>query len=51
MLFFQFRENNGIEPLVQLLHSRNDDVRRSASWAISVVAIDEPTAIDICKTG
>ncbi|ELT95018.1 hypothetical protein CAPTEDRAFT_165326 [Capitella teleta] len=46
-----FRENGGLTPLVQLLHSGNDDVRRSASWAITVCAVDEPTAAEISKLG
>ena len=46
---FQFRENGGVGPLVTLLGSGNDDVRRSASWAITVLAADEYTAGQICK--
>ena len=46
---FQFRENGGVGPLVTLLGSGNDDVRRSASWAITVLAADEYTAGEICK--
>jgi len=45
------RDNDGIEPLVALLQSGNDDVRRSASWAVSVCAVDEPTAVEVCKFG
>ena len=41
----------GIEALVKLLHSGNDEVRRSASWAITVCAVDEPTAMEICRYG
>lgn len=34
-----------------LLHSGNDEVRRNAAWALAVCAVDEPTAIEICKLG
>ena len=37
--------------MVQQLNSGNDDVRRSASWAITVCAVDEPTATEISKLG
>ena len=48
-LSLQFRESSGIEPLVALLHSRNDDVRRSASWAVTVCAVDEESAMEISR--
>ena len=51
MLFVQFRESGGIEYLVKLLSSNNDEVRRSASWAISVCAVDEVTAAEISRHG
>ena len=50
-LLLQLRENNGVEPLVKLLNSGTDDVRRSASWALSIAASDEPTAIEIGRYG
>ena len=50
-VFLQLRENNGIEPLVKLLNSGTDEVRRSASWAITVAASDESTAIEIGRFG
>ncbi|KAK2168768.1 hypothetical protein LSH36_14g03039 [Paralvinella palmiformis] len=46
-----FRESGGIEYLVKLLSSNNDEVRRSASWAISVCAVDEVTAAEISRHG
>lgn len=48
---FQFREHNGVEPLVNLLYSPSDDVRRSVSWALTLCAIDEPTAMEVSKHG
>ncbi|KAI0234081.1 Armadillo repeat-containing protein 3 [Lamellibrachia satsuma] len=45
------REHNGIEPLVKLLNSGTEDVRRSASWAITMAATDEPTAVEIGRYG
>ncbi len=50
-MYLQFRENGGIEPLVKLLQSGNDEVRRNASWAINICAVDEPTSIAICAHG
>ena len=47
----QFRENGGLEPLVALLQSGNDEVRRNAAWAVTVAGVDEPTATEICKLG
>ncbi|XP_033742747.1 armadillo repeat-containing protein 3-like isoform X4 [Pecten maximus] len=47
----EFRNASGIEHLVILLHSGNDEVRRNASWAITVCAVDEPTATEVCKLG
>lgn len=49
--FFQFRNNGGIEYLITLLHSGNDEVRRNSSWAIAVCAVDEQTASEVCKLG
>lgn len=46
-----FRLADGLTPLVALLRSGNDEVRRNAAWAITVCAVDEPTAIEICKLG
>ncbi|KAL3878968.1 hypothetical protein ACJMK2_031290 [Sinanodonta woodiana] len=44
-----FRLADGLLPLVDLLRSGNDEVRRNACWAITVCAVDEPTAVEICK--
>ncbi|KAL5011438.1 hypothetical protein ScPMuIL_009989 [Solemya velum] len=47
----EFRGAEGLEHLVRLLHSGNEEVRRNASWAIAVCAVDELTSIEICKLG
>ncbi|KAK3599496.1 hypothetical protein CHS0354_006630 [Potamilus streckersoni] len=44
-----FRLADGLLPLVDLLRSGNDEVRRNACWALTVCAVDEPTAVEICK--
>ena len=36
---------------MELLRTNNDEVRRSASWAVTVCAVDEPTAIEVGKYG
>jgi len=41
----------GLEPLIELLHSKNDEVRRHASWAIMVCAGDELMAVELCRLG
>ncbi|XP_052795764.1 armadillo repeat-containing protein 3-like isoform X3 [Mya arenaria] len=46
-----FRQSDGIAPLIGLLSSGNDEVRRNAAWAVTVCAVDEPTATEICKLG
>lgn len=46
-----FRLSDGLTPLIGLLRSGNDEVRRNAAWAITVCAVDEPTAKEICKSG
>lgn len=40
----KFRDEEGFDSLQQLLFSNDDDVRRSASWAISVIAQDDECA-------
>lgn len=47
----ELRSLGGIEPLVKMLASGNDEVRRNSSWAISVCATDEPTAMAIASLG
>lgn len=47
----KFCENGGLEPLVNLLQSGNDEVRRNAAWAITVTGVDEQTASEICRLG
>uniref|UniRef100_A0A8C8RWF4 Armadillo repeat containing 3 n=1 Tax=Pelusios castaneus TaxID=367368 RepID=A0A8C8RWF4_9SAUR len=47
----ELRNANGLEPLVKLLHSKNDEVRRNACWAVMVCATDELTAVELCKLG
>ena len=51
LIQFQFRLSDGLAPLIGLLRSGNDEVRRNAAWAITVCAVDEPTATEICKSG
>ncbi|XP_052584816.1 armadillo repeat-containing protein 3 isoform X1 [Peromyscus californicus insignis] len=47
----QLRMCGGLEPLVELLNSKNDEVRRHASWAVMVCASDELTAVELCRLG
>ncbi|XP_012622757.1 armadillo repeat-containing protein 3 isoform X2 [Microcebus murinus] len=47
----ELRNAGGLEPLVDLLRSKNDEVRKHASWAVMVCAGDELTAIELCKLG
>ena len=47
----QFLEAGGLEPLVELLQSNDDDVRRSASWAITIIAVDDVTAAELSRLG
>ncbi|XP_069846606.1 armadillo repeat-containing protein 3 isoform X1 [Dipodomys merriami] len=45
------RNSGGLEPLVQLLYSKKDDVRKHASWAVMVCASDEPISLELCRLG
>ncbi|XP_058153838.1 armadillo repeat-containing protein 3 isoform X2 [Dasypus novemcinctus] len=47
----ELRAAGALEPLVDLLRSRNDEVRRHASWAVTVCASDELMATDLCRLG
>nr|XP_005302839.1 armadillo repeat-containing protein 3 isoform X2 [Chrysemys picta bellii] len=47
----ELRIASGLEPLVKLLHSKNDEVRRNACWAVMVCASDELTAVELCRLG
>ncbi len=47
----QLRNAGGLSPLVQLLKSINAEVRRNASWAISVCANDEITTLELLMPG
>lgn len=47
----QLRNSGGLEPLVELLRSKNDEVRRHASWAMTVCASDELMATELCRLG
>ncbi|XP_032740469.1 armadillo repeat-containing protein 3 isoform X2 [Rattus rattus] len=47
----ELKNCGGLEPLIELLHSKNDDVRRHASWAIMVCAGDELMAVELCRLG
>ncbi|KAL0627528.1 Armadillo repeat-containing protein 3 [Plecturocebus cupreus] len=48
---YQLRNSGGLEPLVELLRSKNDEVRKHASWAVMVCAGDELTASELCRLG
>ena len=47
----QFRNREGLAPLVQLLESRDNDVRKNASWALLACCGDVPSAAAISKLG
>ncbi|KAI5935363.1 Armadillo repeat-containing protein 3 [Manis javanica] len=47
----KLRNSGGLEPLVELLRSKNIEVRRHVSWAVMVCAGDEPTAVELCRLG
>ncbi|XP_021507924.1 armadillo repeat-containing protein 3 isoform X1 [Meriones unguiculatus] len=47
----QLKNCGGLEPLVELLHSKNDEVRRHASWAVMVCASDELMSVELCRLG
>mgnify|MGYP001796473374 FL=1 len=47
----EFRNQGGLEPLVRMLDSADDAVRRNSSWAVSVCAVDEPTAMVVASLG
>lgn len=47
----ELRNLGGIEPLVKMLASGDAEVRRNSSWAISVCATDEPTAMVVASLG
>ncbi|XP_053571673.1 armadillo repeat-containing protein 3 [Bombina bombina] len=47
----ELRNAGGLPPLVKLLLSDYDEVRRNACWAIAVCASDELTAVEFCRLG
>ena len=47
----EFRNIGGLVPLVKMLESADDSVRRNSSWAISICAVDEPTAMVVASLG
>ncbi|XP_067148615.1 armadillo repeat-containing protein 3 [Apteryx mantelli] len=47
----ELRNASGLGPLVELLHSKNEEVRRNACWAVMVCASDELTAVELCRLG
>ncbi|XP_015708811.1 armadillo repeat-containing protein 3 isoform X1 [Coturnix japonica] len=47
----ELRNAGGLEPLVELLHSKDREVRRNACWAVMVCASDELTAVELCRLG
>ncbi|KAM5340294.1 LOW QUALITY PROTEIN: armadillo repeat-containing protein 3 [Glossophaga mutica] len=44
----ELRNSGALEPLIELLRSRNGEVR-TASWAVMVCASDELTATELCS--
>ncbi|CAK8674645.1 unnamed protein product [Clavelina lepadiformis] len=47
----EMRAHGGLEPLIQLLLSNDNEVRRNASWAVLACSADPPTAAAIAKLG
>ncbi|XP_075443680.1 armadillo repeat-containing protein 3 isoform X2 [Ascaphus truei] len=47
----ELRNTGGLVPLVKLLYSNHEEVRRNACWAIGVCANDELTAVELCRLG
>jgi hypothetical protein len=47
----KFIESGGLRLLVEYLESSNDDVRRHATQAVCLLAIDKMTAKEICRLG
>lgn len=47
----QFRVQGGLDRLVPLLKSYNEEVRRNASWALNIVIADETAAKTVCALG
>ncbi|XP_042673147.1 armadillo repeat-containing protein 3 [Centrocercus urophasianus] len=47
----ELRDAGGLGPLVELLHSKDKEVRRNACWAVMVCASDELTAVELCRLG
>ncbi|XP_055661253.1 armadillo repeat-containing protein 3 isoform X3 [Falco peregrinus] len=45
----ELRNAGGLRPLVELLCSKNEEVRRNACWAVMVCASDELTAGELCR--
>ncbi|KFQ04867.1 Armadillo repeat-containing protein 3, partial [Leptosomus discolor] len=47
----ELRNADGLGPLTELLHSKNEEVRRNACWALMVCASDELTTAELCRLG
>ncbi|KAK3541613.1 hypothetical protein QTP86_033071, partial [Hemibagrus guttatus] len=47
----EFKNVGGLPQLVNLLTSKDADIRRNACWAVSVCANDEPAATEMCRLG
>lgn len=47
----ELRSLGGVIPLVSMLNSADAASRRNASWAISVCAVDEQTAMLVASLG
>ncbi|KAM9646928.1 armadillo repeat-containing protein 3 [Morphnus guianensis] len=45
----ELRNAGGLGPLVELLYSKDEEVRRNACWAVMVCASDELTAVELCR--
>ncbi|XP_017308184.1 armadillo repeat-containing protein 3 [Ictalurus punctatus] len=47
----ELRNVGGLPQLVNLLKSKDAEIRRNACWAVTVCANDEPTATGMCRLG
>ncbi|KAF5899689.1 armadillo repeat-containing protein 3, partial [Clarias magur] len=47
----EFKKAGGLKKLVNLLSSKDAEIRRTACWAVTVCANDEPTATEMYRLG
>ncbi|MCJ8745703.1 hypothetical protein PDJAM_G00133410 [Pangasius djambal] len=47
----ELRNAGGLPQLVNLLTSKDTEIRRNACWAVTVCANDEPAATEMCRLG